>query len=73
MECPFCGSDMRAGRVAVRTLDLLAPTSVVWKPTDGQRGEALQVFSAGALRRGTRPASYCYGCDAVVIDPPPPA
>jgi hypothetical protein len=70
VECPFCRSELSPGRVAVRTMDWWAPMAVVWKPDVGHRAEWQHVFSPGLLRRGTRPASYCYGCDAVVVHPP---
>jgi hypothetical protein len=70
MECPFCGSEMEPGTVKLRTLHPLS-TSLSWTPQRDQ-GEPQRVMKAGLFGRRGREGSYCYGCDAVVLDPVPP-
>jgi hypothetical protein len=70
MECPFCGKRLAFGQLAVRALGLGSMITVVWKPAYRASGlDPQEVLSPGDLRAGTRPASYCDGCGAVVVDP----
>jgi hypothetical protein len=41
----------------------------VWKPAESRQEEAHLVFAAGLFNRRTRSARYCYGCDAVLVEP----
>src|SRR6266508_651060 len=75
--CPFCGRQMRPGRIYTRTG---SPT--IWQDVDARpprrfwsvysyvipQGEKLVL---GVAHRGTRGASTCDSCDAVLIDPRP--
>jgi len=71
VECPFCGSETSEGRVAVVSwnVGMSVPTRVVWKPAESRQEEAHLVFAAGLFNRRTRSARYCYGCDAVLVEP----
>jgi hypothetical protein len=69
MECPFCGSDMSAGRMAVIALTMLAPIRVVWKSSEQEHEGSQDLLAPGLLNRRTRPALSCYGCDAAVLSP----
>ena len=69
VECPYCGSQMSAGRMAVISLTVAAPITVVWKSSEQEHDGSQKLLSPGLLNRRTRPALYCYGCDATVLEP----
>ncbi|HEV7761313.1 MAG TPA: PF20097 family protein [Acidimicrobiales bacterium] len=69
MGCPFCGSEMTEGRMAVISLTISAPIRVVWKASAEEHEGSQQLLSPGFLNRRTRPAQYCSGCDASVLEP----
>jgi hypothetical protein len=63
---------MSAGRVAVVALTILAPIRLVWRSSEQEHDGSQELLSPGLLNRRTRPALYCYGCDATVLAPPDP-
>jgi hypothetical protein len=69
VECPFCSSETSEGRMAVVSWNVSTPTRVMWKPAESRQEEAQLVFAAGLFNRRTRSARYCYGCDAVLVEP----
>jgi hypothetical protein len=83
MLCPYCGSPMHHGELA---LDLGAWNSaLLWMPdrpppggiwaeikTHFSRRVKRRIIDPGFLRRGRRFANYCGSCEAVTIDPATP-
>jgi hypothetical protein len=75
LGCPFCGHEMRPGRVANRSGGLYP---VVWEPMEAPpRGRLVNPHKVagpeklviGPSHQATRGASICDACAAVVIDP----
>jgi len=57
---------------AERTLKTGIRMRVVWKSSLPEHDSEQDLLAAGFLNRQTRPALYCYGCDAVVLTPATP-
>jgi hypothetical protein len=82
VHCPFCGEEMRSGKIKVRALRHFE-AAVDWEPDepassrrwwknlifDMQAGHTRQVLTPGNFGRGWRAASYCDGCGAVLAHP----
>ena len=73
--CPFCGQEMRPGRLANRSGGAYP---VVWEPTEAPPRDRLagphmvgelEKLVIGQSHQATRGASVCEACAAVVIDP----
>jgi len=76
IRCPFCGHEMRPGRI------MHAGNPVWWEPNDAPRPRlwvskpgthpvrgAKVVFERTRLAVDVRGATVCDGCEAVVLDP----
>lgn len=76
-RCPFCGDELRRGWLMARGVLAAAGFSggavAVTFETDDGTGEGSLVFEPGRRGRGRRPARCCVACEAVVVDPKPPA
>jgi hypothetical protein len=70
MDCPFCGTALVPGELGVRAVRFRSMITVVWETPYRSAGlGAQEVLSPGFFREGVRPARYCRGCGAVVVDP----
>jgi hypothetical protein len=60
---------MSAGRMAVISWATIYPTRVVWKSSEQEHEGTQDLLAPGLFNRRTRPALYCYGCDATLLSP----
>jgi len=72
MNCPYCGNQMREGRVAANGR-FLSMSEVVWEPLERKQRESQRVLWPGPLGIRTRSAQFCDVCEALVIEPTKPA